>query len=142
MQRSAREQHLQYIYNPLSHTRHPSPWRSIIIKLFPWQPYPPISKHPFHKTVNVRGTHMVYPTLTSHIAMRVTICYCICMWYYISIISNIKPKMYINAHELLSSYPTRYEAAPLYQTNNWCIWMHLNSFLHTQQGMKLHRYAQ
>ena len=144
MQRSAREQHLQYIYNPLSHTRHPSPWRSIIIKLFPWQPYPPISKHPYHKaseckrhTYGISNSHKPHRSACHHRSQ-----YNICMWYYISIISNIKPKMHINAHELMPSYPSRYEATPLCRTNDVCIWMHMNSCLHTQQCMKLHRYAQ
>ena len=49
---------------------------------------------------------------------------------------------HIDAHELLPSYPSRYEAASLCQTNDVCTWMHMDSCLHTQQGMKLHRCAQ
>jgi len=122
VQGNAREQHVQYIHNSLSHTRHLSLWGSIIIKLFSWQPYPPISKHPYHKESECkRHTYSISSFLISHITVRVTIGHSICMWYYIPITSNIKPKMHINAHELLPSYPARYEAASLCQTNDVCI---------------------
>ena len=68
------------------------------------------------KQENVRGTHMVYPTLTSHIAVRVTIGHNI-----IYVCDTISP-----------SYPT---------LSQKCISMHMNSCLHTHQGMKLHLYA-
>ena len=60
---------------------------------------------------------MVYPTLTSHIAVRVTIGHNI-----IYVCDTISP-----------SYPT---------LSQKCISMHMNSCLHTHQGMKLHLYAE
>jgi len=88
---------------------------------------------------------MVYPTLISHIAVCVTI-KGIIYTFVITCLHHIQhqaiKEMSINAHELLPLYLSRYEAATLCQTNDVCIWMHMNSCLHTQQGTKLHRYAQ
>jgi len=143
VQRNARKQRVRYLHNLVSHTKCPSPW-SITIKLFWLQPYQPISKYPYNKASECkRHTYGIYNSHKPHCSAchhKGTIYVC----------NNISPshptlsdkKMHINAHELLSLYPSRCEATYLCQTNDVCIWMYMNSCLHTQQGMKLHRYAQ
>ena len=142
---NARKQHQQYLHNPISHTKCPTPWRSITIKLFLLRPYQSISKFSYNKasgckkhTCGISNSHKRHCSACHHKGT-------IYVYKYIppSHPTLSQKNMHINANELLPSYPSRYEAATLYQTNDAiCIWIHMNSCLHTRQGMKLHRYAQ
>ena len=120
---NARKQHQQYLHNPVSHTKCPTPWRSVTIKLFPLQPYQPISKFSYNKpseckrhTYGISNSHKPHCSACHHKGT-------------IYIYTNISPShptlspknMHINANELLPSYPSRYEAASPCQTNDVCI---------------------
>jgi len=139
-----RGSNIHNLHNHVFQAKCPSPWRTITIKLISLQPYQPISKYPCNKATECKRHS--YGISNSHKPNR-SACHPEGTIYVCNDISPSHPslshkKIHINAHELMPSYPSRYEATPLCRTNDVCIWMHMNSCLHTQQCMKLHRYAQ